>query len=393
MIILIFENNKLKKKNRILVNASTCVVGGGVQVSTSFINEASKDSSHEFIFIVSEAVFSNLDDKIKKFENILIQSPSPARPLSGYKTRNKILKIEEGFKPDIVFTVFGPSYINFSSKHLCGLADGWVTHMSKIAFNSLPFIQKSIFLLRSYYKKKYLFKKDFYWVETEVAKKGLMKRLSFKDEKIKVIPNTYSSSFIEKVNKNSEGKSNFIKVLTISAPYYHKNLKIIPEIAKLIIKKDKVNKYKFYVTLPVGTNNKIVNEFWDIVREKSVQKSIQNLGVLRNDECPYWYLNSNIIFMPSLLETSSAIYPEAMILNKPIITTNLDFAHSSCGDAALYYDPLSAESASEKIMELSSNKKLMKELISIGKEKIKNSLKPNQKYNLIIKYIESIISD
>jgi glycosyltransferase involved in cell wall biosynthesis len=265
--------------------------------------------------------------------------------------------------------------------------------MSTVAFSSLSLLQKLTFLLRSYYKKNNLSSNDFYWVETEVAKIGLMKLISANSENIEVIPNTYSSNFIKKITKDENLEMDeYIKVLTIASPYPHKNLKIIPKVANILSEKDKVNKYKFFVTLPEESNNKIVNNFWSIVKKESVKEMIHNLGVLKNHECPYWYLNSDIVFMPTLLETSSAVYPESMLMNKPIITTDLDFAHASCGDAALYYEPLSAESASDLIMKLSVNKKLRAELISNGKKRLELSPKPNEKYKIIIKCIEGIVS-
>lgn len=363
-------------------------------MAVSFIIEAIKDSNCKYLFAVSQPVYNNLKETIKIKMNIELISPSPARIIVGAKSRKKIMLMEHNFKPDIVFTIFGPSYIKFSGKHLCGIADGWVTHMSMIAFNSLPLLQKPIFLLRSMYKKLNLLSKDYYWVETEIAKQGLIKVLKVNAENIKVIPNTYSSIYPKQLKMLDPKKTeNEIKLLTISAPYNHKNLKIIPDVAKLLHENDKINKYKFLVTLPDDLTNKVVKQFWDKAEMLSVKSMIHNLGVLKNHECPYWYRNSDIVFMPTLLETSSAVYPESMFMGKPIITTDLDFAHASCGDASLYYEPLSADSASDAIIELCSDNYLKKKLILKGKRQLKSFPKPNEKYTQINNYIKTIINN
>lgn len=50
---------------KILVNASTLVVGGGVQVAVTFISHAvRKQREHEFIFLVSRRVRQNLANEI-----------------------------------------------------------------------------------------------------------------------------------------------------------------------------------------------------------------------------------------------------------------------------------------------------------------------------------------
>ena len=75
--------------------------------------------------------------------------------------------------------------------------------------------------------------------------------------------------------------------------------------------------------------------------------------------------------MPSLLECFSANYAEAMRMNVPIITTDLGFAHSLCGDAATYYAPLSPEALAEAIYEVCSSADLQKRLVSNGASQLK----------------------
>jgi len=45
------------------------------------------------------------------------------------------------------------------------------------------------------------------------------------------------------------------------------------------------------------------------------------------------------LLMPSLIETVGLPYLEAMHFGRPIPTSDLDFAHDVCGDAASYFDP------------------------------------------------------
>lgn len=53
-------------------------------------------------------------------------------------------------------------------------------------------------------------------------------------------------------------------------------------------------------------------------------------------------------------------------MKKPIITTDLDFAHNICADAALYFEPLNAESAAIKIKHLSQDESLYYDLVDKG---------------------------
>jgi glycosyltransferase involved in cell wall biosynthesis len=97
---------------------------------------------------------------------------------------------------------------------------------------------------------------------------------------------------------------------------------------------------------------------------------IVNLGIIHPNQCVNLYNSCDIVFVPSLLEIFTAVYPEAMASGKPIVTNNLSFAKSICGDAALYYDYSSAEDASLKIIELIENNNLRLNLINNGLKRL-----------------------
>ena len=99
------------------MNASTCIIGGGIQVAVSFIIESINNDNYDYLY-ASEPVFNSLKN-LFKLKNIKLVTPSPSKLIAGIKARERILKMENYFKPDIVFS-FGPS-CKFSGKHLCGL--------------------------------------------------------------------------------------------------------------------------------------------------------------------------------------------------------------------------------------------------------------------------------
>ena len=120
------------------------------------------------------------------------------------------------------------------------------------------------------------------------------------------------------------------RFLTLSAWYGHKNLDLIPEIAGRLPKQLR-KKVRFVVTLPeVDFRENFPEECRDIVI---------NTGPVKPDEGPGLYKECDALFLPTLLECFSASYPEAMIMERPIVTTDMGFARSICGDAAFYFRP------------------------------------------------------
>jgi glycosyltransferase involved in cell wall biosynthesis len=83
------------------------------------------------------------------------------------------------------------------------------------------------------------------------------------------------------------------------------------------------------ITLPVDVFKSIFNEKY--------YKYVYNLGPIPIPECASLYKECDAMFLPTLLECFSASYIEAMYMEKPIVTSDLDFAHTVCGNSALNF--------------------------------------------------------
>lgn len=378
---------------KIFVNASTLVVGGGIQVAASYISQAIRDpNADDFRFAISLQVMENLDEKEKRDNRIIEIFPSPARLWVGRHARKRLQILETSFQPDVVFTVFGPAYLQFKAPHVCGFAVGWTTHRTNLALKSYPFSQRFRRILLAEYKRRRLSSRDYYLVEADVARRGLIRLLGIKSSQITVIPNTYAKVFQQAVDKNNARMDDGItRVFCLAAPYPHKNLIIIPEVASILRNRSSKTNYKFIVTLPIEGDE--VKRFWKKAEAFDVLDMIENVGRLRLSECPQWYTVSDIVFLPTLLETFSATYPEAMIMGKPIVTTDLDFAHDICGDAAAYFKPLNAESAADTIGHLASNQLIRESLIRKGYKRLAHFPSPYEKYRLIMEWLSTVAND
>ena len=85
---------------------------------------------------------------------------------------------------------------------------------------------------------------------------------------------------------------------------------------------------------------------------------------------PSLYRYCDGLLLPTLLESFSQTYVEAMYYKKPIFTSDLDFAHDACRDSAFYFDPHSAENIYNTISPAFSNPELISEKVRKGKERL-----------------------
>lgn len=344
---------------KIIINTTNLVKGGGIQVALSFLYELQVIGNHKYIVFLSSSIASQLDldafpgnFKFYKFE----YSPSKIQTRRVAVRRfDKIVKME---KPDVVFTIFGPSYWRPKVPHVMGFALPWLINPESRIFENLNFKEKIKIYIKNIYKSYYVVRDaDYYVVETPDVKNRLSEYLKIDSRIIDVVPNTFSkvydNSCIIKRGRNINDHFTFV---TISANYFHKNLDILNKVIP-ILRENNVS-CKFILTIPQAEFEKKFKIFDDY---------IVNLGPVKIAECPAVYSQADALFLPTLLECFSASYPEAMRMNLPILTSDLGFARSICRDAALYFDPQSPSDIVMKIQEIISNFELRKLLVEKGK--------------------------
>lgn len=367
---------------RLLINTATTFKGGGVQVAKSFIEECKKYPEHDFIVVLGLNLAPLIDQESFPLNFIFFKIPyRPATLVFSFTDPAAFLKkIEKEHRPDIVFTTSGPAYWRPITSHLMGYNLGHYIYGDSPYFRKIQQLRRIKWRLKGavikYYTKK---DADAYVVQTEDVKLRLKKWLHT-EKSITVVSNTYGEQYnnFDKTFNNllPEMEEKEFRFLILSAYYDHKNLEILNEIIPLI-QKGKDSNIKFVTTLP-----NII--FVKIFTEKA-RKNILNVGPVKPDECPQLYLETQAIFAPTLLECFSATYAEAMKMGLPIITTDLGFARTICGQAALYYDSIDAEDAYSRIMQLVENPILYEELLKNAENEI---VKFNSASQRAAKYLE-----
>lgn len=67
------------------------------------------------------------------------------------------------------------------------------------------------------------------------------------------------------------------------------------------------------------------------------------VGFVQRSELPALYEGHDVLLFPSLIEAFGLPLVEAMVMNMPIVASDLDWAREVCGPAALYRDPSDPE--------------------------------------------------
>ena len=97
------------------------------------------------------------------------------------------------------------------------------------------------------------------------------------------------------------------------------------------------------------------------------------------------------MFLPTLAECFSASYAEAMVMEKPIVTTDLGFARGICGPAAVYYEPANPQAAAEAITGLATSESSQRQLRNAGILRLQSFDTAVSKATKILKLCEGLV--
>jgi glycosyltransferase involved in cell wall biosynthesis len=251
-------------------------------------------------------------------------------------------------------------------------------------FNVIGKKNRFLWKLRTSFAK-YYFKRDADVLVTQTEDVSKRVQIFLEKEKVYTISNTIHNSYknpIRSQNKLPEKSKNEFRLLTLSAWYPHKNLSCIPQVLEEL-KIMGYNTIQFIVTLPEEDYKKLGHP----------KSNLINVGKVKIEEGASLYQECDALFLPTLLECFSASYAEAMVMNKPILTSNLGFAQTVCKDAAIYFDPINPKDIASIIIELYNNKELQWELITKGKKQLENFGTAEERALNILKLCEEIVHE
>lgn len=340
--------------------------GGSLQVVISLIKEFVKFPENNYYVVMSKEVKKQLHgiDFPNNFHFYDLPYPSKIRLANSYLRGSFLSKIEKESNCDCIICTSGPIYWTPKKPMLIGYNLPHLIYPESPYFNRIPLWMKLRWKVRwATHKARYRKEASTIFVQTEDVNQRLRKIL--KTDRIITISNTYNNAYdIQKdyPNKLPQRASNEIRLLTISAFYKHKNFEIIPKTIEALKLKG-INNVRFVVTLP--------DNLFNIAFGQNPPKEIINVGFIPTLEGASLYKECDFMFLPTLLECFSASYAEAMVMKKPILTSDLGFAHTVCNDAAIYFNPDDANDVADKIIYLMNSPEKQSDLITKGLAQLK----------------------
>ncbi|HXR98596.1 MAG TPA: glycosyltransferase [Terriglobales bacterium] len=203
--------------------------------------------------------------------------------------------------------------------------------------------------------------------QTPVVAERLQARFALPAAKIEVVGNAVDAQRLVPLPKVP---SRAYRLLMLSRYYSHKNFELLPLIAQSLMRRGALNIR--FITTVAKADGAAGSRWLRSLDRHGVAHMFDNRGFVEYEQLPCLYANADAAILPSLLESSTATYSEAVHFGLPMITSDLDFARGSCQRAALYCDPLDPEAFADAIVRLMESPALAAELVAEGRVMLKH---------------------
>jgi 2-polyprenyl-3-methyl-5-hydroxy-6-metoxy-1,4-benzoquinol methylase/glycosyltransferase involved in cell wall biosynthesis len=342
---------------KILVDCVPISVGGGIQVAIALIVNLREQTEIEWEAVVPTQMEAALPPEIAGDARVILVSKVSQFDRIGL--RKALICIERAFAPDVVFTVFGPPYFQARAPHVVGFALPCLIYDREgLIPAATPFER-----LADWLRCVMLRRADHLVVETQTIRDRLARRLRIDPAGISVIGNSVNPLLVREADTASvpAGCFNF---LIPSAYYLHKNLEIVPRVAAAMRRLDSDLDFAFRFTLkPDGGHWKALAAR---AKRLGVADRLITLGVLRLEHLARAYCEASAVFLPTLREASTAVYPESFYFQRPLVTSDMDFAREMCGNAALFVAPLAPEEIAVRLIGFARSPEMRSRLVKSG---------------------------
>lgn len=116
--------------------------------------------------------------------------------------------------------------------------------------------------------------------------------------------------------------------------------------------------------------------FWEkfkkFVEQENAESFVKLVGYVGDEELGVLYKNAQAFVFPTLSEGFGLPGLEAMATGTPVVCSGIPVLREVYGDAALYFDPRDANDIADKVMQILTDKGLVKGLVNRGELRVKN---------------------
>jgi glycosyltransferase involved in cell wall biosynthesis len=344
----------------ILINAVSAKIGGGKNILDNFIQQLSQMELLHHTYYILTPNYHNYKHYTKK-RLIVID-------IAGFYKKNVFLIflyfmkynfLLQEYKINLIFN-FGDILIPCKITQIYFFDWAYAVYSDKYIWNRMSLKSYIVRKIKILLIRKYINYPKLIIVQTRNMKERLQSQFDVRN--VVIIPTPIAIDFQKNKNTQKFNLPEDRRKYLYPANYMpHKNFDIIIPLA------EKIQRMELPFTIILTIDENIANKFMQKIKNISC---IINVGKVEGLLMPSLYQQCDAVIFPSLLESYGLPYVEAMAYEKPILTSDLDFAHDMCGEIAYYFNPFDVDSILSEMQNVFSNKQECLEHIKKGRLKI-----------------------
>jgi glycosyltransferase involved in cell wall biosynthesis len=349
----------------IFVNGLKSKTGGGKSILNNYLSllKESKSKNHFIVLTPDRTEYEKyhcegieiIDIKALYKKNILA-------PIVNHFLLPKLLR---NLHVDLLFNM-GDIVIPTNTPQFYLFDWPYAIYPESVVWHRMDFSSYLSRRIKLFFFKLYITRATSVLAQTETAKARLEQIYCLKN--IEIVPNAVSLENMDGgTSVDFNLPKNKIKLLYLTYYYPHKNLEVFLPLAKKI--KSLALSYCLVITIEPSQHHKAAH-FLKAVKKENLDDVIINIGPVKMSNVPSLYAQCDALLMPTILESFSGTYVEAMYHKKTILTSDLDFARDVCGEAAFYFEPFNVDSILAAIKLAFENYDVKNKKILEGKNKL-----------------------
>lgn len=207
--------------------------------------------------------------------------------------------------------------------------------------------------------------------QTPVMLERLRRLFGVPEERLVLIPNSVTAAPAgaeeTESSRRMRATPHRVRALCLARYITHKNLEVLLEVADRLVQAGRTDTGLFITVDPAhgsGARRLLAERM-----RRGRDRVLHNLGEIPMSHVASCYQAADALLLPTLMESFSGTYADAMRFGVPIITSDLDFAHVVCGGAAWYVDPTDADGIVAALDSLQTDAAGWQRRVALGKER------------------------
>lgn len=360
------------KRSRIVVLAHALRSAGGLSVGQNMIAALGRVAPrhHYLVTIPSGVGYEEICDELERCDRLAYGHDKGLAGRWLFENRD-LPRAVNAFRPDVLLALGNRGLLRPPCPQAILCHEPHFFYPPR-HYGHESLLRRSLILYHKRYFARQLRNTRLLLCQTSAAEKRLRETFSYRG-KTAICPNAVSEFTVAgdvdvRMPEPLEPYADRFRLFYLTRFYAHKNLEILVELFRRFAAE--LKNVVVVITVDADQHPHAAG-FLAAIDRYGLNDHIVNVGPLPQSSLAGYFRNCQALFMPTLLESFSGTYLEAMHFGLPILTSDLDFARAVCDDAALYADPWNVNAMKEGILELMNNPELGRRLV----EKARNRLK------------------